>query len=171
MIKTIDEGVIDKLTEKETADLKQNITKLTEQINKYSEKLDLPAIGTAAKQMEFQITESTPSSMKRNYVVDFEYIVPTVYVPNCLITSLYKTLVFNVDFEFIGYFVDSQGRRVSNDFTINQNVTTIDVELQSSVSSEKKCFLMIRHSKAIDTCISQVIPFEVKMNFVSKFDF
>ena len=171
MIKTIDEGVIDKLTEKETADLKQNIAKLTEQINKYSEKLDLPVIGIQNNQNEPIIPESNECLIKKNYTVDLKYIVPTVRISNCLINSLYKTLVFDVDFEFVGFFVDSNGRKVSNDFIVNKNTNTVDVELQSSISSEKQCFLIIKHPEAIETCISQVIPFQVSMMFVSKFDF
>ena len=169
-IKTIDVGVIDKLTEKETGELKQNLTKLTEYVNKYSVALDLPPIqntNTVAKNSE----DISFIPNKTTYIVNLEKLLPPINIKDCRITSLYKTILFDVDVNFIAYFIDNQGNKLSEKYNIDTNNKKIDFELNASVSSMDECFLIIKHPDAAEREVSQIIKFSVKMNFTSRFDF
>ena len=169
-IKTIDIGIIDKLTEKETGELKQNLTKLTEYVNKYSAALDLPLIqntNTIVKNTEnISFTQS-----KIIYTVNLEKILPPIFVKDCFITSLYKTISFEGEFDFIAYFIDKEGNKISNEEKIDKYNRKINFEVNASISSMKECWLIIKHPTAENNEISQAIKFIIKMNFTSKFDF
>ena len=170
MMKSIDTGVIDRLTEKETNELKQNLTKLTEYVNKYSEVLDLPPIkdtNTVAKNSE----DISFIPNKTTYIVNLEKLLPVIKIKDCNITSLYKTILFDENVNFIAYFIDKQGNKLSEKYNIDTYNKKINFELNASVSSMNECFLVIKHPEAAEGEVSQIIKFDVKMNFTSRFDF
>ena len=170
MMKTIDSGVIDRLTEKETAELKQNLTKLTEYVNKYSDILELPQPKLTNTMTQNNI-EINSSPNKTIYSINIEKIVSPIFIENREIKSLYTTITFNTNDNCLVYFVDKTGNKMSEEHIVDINNKIINFELKASVSSMTDCWLIIRHPEASANEISQIIPFKIKMNFISKFDF
>lgn len=170
MMKTIDSGVIDRLTEKETTELKQNLTKLTEYVNQYADVLDLPPIQTS-NTMPKANADITFVPTKTTYSINIEKLVSPVSVSNHIIKSLMEKIQIIAEEECIVFFVDKTGNKMSNECIITAGTNNIDFELKSSVSSANKCYLVVKHPEASNNEISQIIPFDVKMMFTSKFDF
>jgi hypothetical protein len=170
MMKTIDSGVIDRLTEKETTELKQNLTKLTEYVNQYADVLDLPSIQTS-NTMPKANADITFVPTKTTYLINIEKLVSPVSVSNRIIKSLIEKIQIVAEEECVVFFVDKTGNKMSNECIITAGTNNIDFELKSSVSSANKCYLVVKHPEASNNEISQIIPFDVKMMFTSKFDF
>lgn len=170
MMKGIDGGVIDRLTEKEMAELKQNLTKLTECVNQYADVLDLPPI-QASNTMPKPNTDIDFIPTKTIYSINIEKLVLPVSVSNRIIKSLMEKVQITTEEECVAYFIDNAGNKTSNECKLTSGINSVDFEFKSSVSSANKCYLVIRHPEASDNEVSQIIPFDVKMMFTSKFDF
>lgn len=170
MMKGIDSGVIDRLTEKEMAELKQNLTKLTECVNQYADVLDLPPI-QASNTMPKPNTDIDFIPTKTIYSINIEKLVLPVSVSNRIIKSLMEKVQITTEEECVAYFIDNAGNKMSNECELIAGFNSVDFELKSSVSSANKCYLVIKHREASDNEVSQIIPFDVKMMFTSKFDF
>ena len=108
---------------------------------------------------------------KTTYTVNLERLLPLINIKDCRITSLYKTILFDMDIDFIAYFIDKQGNKLSEKYNVDTNNKKIDFELNASVSSMDECFLIIKHPDAAEREVSQIIKFSVNMNFTSRFDF
>ena len=170
MMKDIDSGVIDRLTERETAELKQNLTKLVEQVNKYSDVLELPPI-QQKNVVEKPNIDITPVKKKTDYLINIEKLVSPIVINDRNITSLYKTLNFNTNDDCIVYFADKNGNKISKEYEVNIDNKVVDFELNASASSLQECYLIIKHPEALENEVSQVIPFKINISFTSRFDF
>jgi hypothetical protein len=170
MMKGIDSGVIDRLTEKETAELKQNLTKLTECVNKYADVLQLQPVQThniiPKENADIIFTQA-----KTTYLINIEKLISPVSVSNRIIKSLIEKIQIVAEEECIVFFIDKTGNKISNECIIIAGTNNIDFELKSSVSSTNKCYLVVKHPETPNNEVSQIIPFDVKMMFTSKFDF
>ena len=170
MMKTIDSGVIDRLTEKETVELKQNLTKLSEYVNQYTNALGLsPTQNVDTVQNPNECIDL--SKNKAIYSINIEKLVPPITVNNRIIKSLIETIQVNAEEECLIYFVDKVGNKISNEYRLVPGINSINFELNASISSANRCYLVVKHIEASDDEISQIIPFDVKMIFASKFDF
>lgn len=169
MMKSIDKGVIDRLTDKETEELKQNIVKLASYVNQYSEVLDLPVTNTnIIEPVEFDVPVLPP---KPSLILSFENIIDVVNVDNNIVSNLLKTIRFETNassFEF--YFVDKDKTRLSSTYRVDTDLT-VSVEFDATTSSLSECYMLIKKAGVSDNDISQVIRFIVKMDFVATFGF
>lgn len=175
MIKSIDSNIIDRLTEKETAEFKQNLTKLAKYVDEYSDILDLPVNQntntiTQKNEIDNMLSEGfTPD--KTTYFINLDKLVSPICLTDCIINSLYKQIKFDTNSEFIAYFVDKSGNKLSNEYYVEEDNKIINFELNASTSSLKECWLIIKHPDSSENEVSQIICFTIKMNFVAKFDF
>ena len=184
LMKDIDDGVIERLTEKETKEFKENINKLKEQVKKYDElinkKLGVEKADTEIKSVDLiegikNQTNIIKPINKNLYYITFEYNIEPVEIVNyknnnCFI-NVYKTLEIKTDAQnFETFFIDKNGNIISNKIKFDGNYV-LNFELNSSALSNEICFLVIKDIAAPEFEISQLIKFKIKNNFSSQFNF
>jgi hypothetical protein len=167
MIKSIDDGVIQHLTEKESTEFKQNVAKLLEHVNQYTEILDLPP--TAQPSLSKPAIPITPA-VKKTLTINLSKILQPVAVTPMVISSLCQSIAFQTASPCVAYFIDVNGQQLSNKYPVSCS-ESVTFEFNASTSSLDICYLIIQHPSAAEGEVSQVIPFEIKMNFTSRFDF
>ena len=118
-MKGIDGGVIDRLTEKEMSELKQNLTKLTECVNQYADVLDLPPI-QASNTMPKPNTDIDFIPTKIIYSINIEKLVLPVSVSNRIIKSLMEKVQITTEEECVAYFIDNAGNKIAAPLSKNE---------------------------------------------------
>lgn len=167
MIKSIDSGVLDHLTDKESTELKQNVAKLLEHVNQYADILELPHTNSGNTPSPIAPVEPI---LNKTFTVNLSKILKPVNVTPMVISSLCQTISFETASPCVAYFVDAKGEPLSNKYPVNFS-EPVAFELNASASSLGICYLVIQHPSANDREVSQVIPFGIKMSFTSRFDF
>lgn len=184
LMKDIDDGVIERLTEKETKEFKENIEKLKEQVKKYDELIDKKLDITKQEPETEPIVLSESINNETNiikpinknlYHITFDYNIEPVeiinYKNNNCFTNVYKTIEIKTEAQnFETFFIDKNGNIISNKIEFDGNYK-LEFELVSSALSNDACFLIIKDVNAPEFEISQLIKFKIENNFSSQFNF
>ena len=170
MIKSVDMGVLERLTEKESSEFKQNLTNLIQHVNQYAEKLDITPIASSAAITDIPEPLAHVPSPKTYHVTLESAITPCMIRPRT-ISTLCQQFTIDVSEECVMHFVDKNGKNISDTYPLTAGSNVISCELNASVSSDQKCWLLIKKPDATDHEVSQIIPLDINMNFISRFDF